>query len=31
MEKRNIFYFSLEPLKSRYTYQLSQEWMPKTF
>lgn len=29
--KRNIFYFGLEPLKSRYTYQLSKEWMPKTF
>jgi glycosyltransferase involved in cell wall biosynthesis len=29
--KRNLFYFGLEPLKSRYTYQLSKEWMPKTF
>ena len=27
----NIFYFGLEPLKARYTYQLSQEWMPDTF
>lgn len=28
---RNLFYFGLEPLKSRYTYQLSKEWMPDTF
>ena len=27
----NSFYFGLEPLKARYTYQLSQEWMPDTF
>ena len=27
----NIFYFGLEPLKARYTYQLSHEWMPDTF
>ena len=27
----NIFYFGLEPLKARYTYQLSQHWMPDTF
>ena len=27
----NIFYFGLEPLKARYTYQLSKEWMPATF
>lgn len=26
--KRNIFYFPLEPVKSRYTYQLSSSWMP---
>jgi hypothetical protein len=29
--KRNVFYFGLEPLKARYTYQLCEEWMPKTF
>jgi glycosyltransferase involved in cell wall biosynthesis len=29
--KRNLFYFGLEPLKARYTYQLCEEWMPKTF
>lgn len=28
---RNLFYFGLEPLKSRYTYQLSQQWIPATF
>lgn len=28
---KKIFYFGLEPLKSRYTAQLSQEWMPATF
>lgn len=28
---KNVFYFGLEPLKSRYTYQLSEEWMPETF
>jgi len=28
---RNLFYFSLEPLKARYTYQLCKEWMPETF
>lgn len=28
---KQIFYFGLEPLKSRYTAQLSQEWMPATF
>ena len=28
---RNLFYFGLEPLKARYTYQLCKEWMPKTF
>jgi hypothetical protein len=27
----NVFYFGLEPLKARYTYQLSKEWMPATF
>ena len=27
----NIFYFGLEPLKARYTYQLSQHWRPDTF
>jgi glycosyltransferase involved in cell wall biosynthesis len=29
--KRTVWYFGLEPLKSRYTYQLSKEWMPMTF
>lgn len=29
--KRNIWYFGLEPLKARYTAQLSTEWMPATF
>jgi glycosyltransferase involved in cell wall biosynthesis len=28
---KNIWYFGLEPLKARYTYQLCKEWMPKTF
>lgn len=27
----NIFYFGLEPLKARYTYQLCKEWIPATF
>tara|TARA_R100001126_G_scaffold658_1_gene426 strand:- start:3716 stop:4912 length:1197 start_codon:yes stop_codon:yes gene_type:complete len=31
MRKRKIFYFGLEPLKARYTYQLCKEWMPATF
>ena len=31
MKKRNIWYFPLEPLKARYTMQLSYEWMPATF
>jgi glycosyltransferase involved in cell wall biosynthesis len=26
-----VWYFGLEPLKARYTYQLSKEWMPATF
>jgi glycosyltransferase involved in cell wall biosynthesis len=29
--KRNLWYFELEPLKARYTYQLSQQWAPATF
>jgi len=29
--EKNLFYFGLEPLKERYTYQLSKEWMPETF
>lgn len=29
--KRKVFYFGLEPLKARYTYQLCKEWMPATF
>ena len=28
---KNIWYFGLEPLKERYTQQLSEVWMPKTF
>ena len=28
---RKLFYFGLGPLKARYTYQLSKEWMPATF
>ena len=28
---RKIFYLGLEPLKSRYTEQLSKVWMPLTF
>jgi hypothetical protein len=30
-EKHNVFYFPLESLKSRYTQQLSNEWIPQTF
>ena len=26
-----IYYFPLESLKSRYTHQLSTEWMPNAF
>ena len=29
--KRSVWYFGLEPVKARYTTQLSQEWMPATF
>ena len=28
---KNLFYFGLEPLKERYTYQLSNKWMPNAF
>lgn len=28
---KNIWYFGLEPLKERYTYQLSNLWMPNAF
>ena len=28
---KTVWYFGLEPLKARYTYQLSKEWMPATF
>ena len=28
---KNLWYFGLEPLKERYTYQLSEEWIPETF
>lgn len=28
---RNLFYFGLEPLKERYTFQLSEEWFPSIF
>jgi glycosyltransferase involved in cell wall biosynthesis len=31
MNKRKLFYFGLEPLKARYTYQLCKEWMPAAF
>jgi glycosyltransferase involved in cell wall biosynthesis len=31
MTKKNLFYFGLEPLKSRYTFQLSAKWMPEAF
>ena len=31
MKRRKVFYFGLEPLKARYTYQLCKEWMPATF
>ena len=30
-DTRTIWYFGLEPLKARYTYQLSKEWIPATF
>jgi glycosyltransferase involved in cell wall biosynthesis len=30
-ETPTVWYFGLEPLKARYTYQLSKEWMPATF
>jgi len=29
--KKTIWYFGLEPLKARYTYQLSEEWIPASF
>lgn len=29
--RKKLFYFGLEPLKARYTYQLCKEWMPATF
>lgn len=28
---KTVWYFGLEPLKERYTYQLSNVWMPNTF
>ena len=28
---KTIWYFGLEPLKARYTYQLCKEWIPDTF
>ena len=28
---KNLFYLGLEPLKARYTYQLSKEWIPASF
>lgn len=28
---RNLFYFGLEPLQERYTFQLSEQWIPETF
>lgn len=30
-DKRNLWYFGLEPLQERYTYQLSEQWIPETF
>jgi len=30
-KKRTLWYFGLEPLKTRYTWQLCNEWMPETF
>jgi len=30
-DKRKLWYFGLEPLKTRYTWQLCNEWMPETF
>ncbi len=30
-KKPTVFYFGLEPLKARYTYQLSTKWMPEAF
>lgn len=30
-DKRTLWYFGLEPLKTRYTWQLCNEWMPETF
>ena len=29
--KRKLWYFDLEPLKERYTYQLSNEWTPESY
>ena len=29
--KNTIWYFGLEPVKSRYTEQLSEHWMPDAF
>ena len=29
--KQTLWYFPLEPLKTRYTWQLCQHWMPETF
>lgn len=29
--KKNLWYFGLEPLKARYTFQLSTRWMPEAF
>jgi len=31
VNKTNVFYFGLEPLVERYTYQLCEEWMPNAF
>lgn len=30
-ERKNIWYFGLEPLRERYTYQLSNEWTPESY
>ena len=31
MNKKKVFYFGLEPIKSRYTEQLSTRWIPSAF
>lgn len=31
MNKKTVWYFGLEPLKARYTFQLSEQWIPASF